>query len=84
MRDNVAIYKNKLISIEEAVNKIESNMEIVVSQGCEPQGCMKQFHTVVDRVENVKVFSVLTFRGYEFFTSISSSKTDAGISLGDL
>ena len=69
MKDNVAIYKSKLLSIEEAVNKIESNMEIVVSQGCEPQGCMKQFHTVADRVENVKVFSVLTFRGYEFFTN---------------
>jgi len=61
-------YKRKLISIPEAVGKIKSNDNIVVAMcASEPQGSMAQFHTVADRVENVRVFSCLTLKPYDFY-----------------
>lgn len=51
-------YARKIISISEAVSKIKSDDNIVVAMcASEPQGCMTQFHTVADGVENVRVFS---------------------------
>lgn len=62
------VYKRKLISLDEAVGKIKSNMDVVVAMcAAEPQGCMSRFHTVAEAVENVRVFSVLTLKPYEFF-----------------
>ncbi|MBI9065944.1 MAG: acetyl-CoA hydrolase/transferase family protein [Salinivirgaceae bacterium] len=62
------IYKNKLISIEEAVNHIKSDSDVIVAQcASEPQGCMSKFHLVKNKVENVKVFSVLTLKPYDFY-----------------
>ncbi len=62
------LYRSKLIQIEEAVQKIKSDDDIIVGQcASEPQGSMEKFHLVKDRVENVKVFSVLTLKPYEFF-----------------
>lgn len=61
-------YRKKLIDIGEAVSKIKSNDNIVVAMcASEPQGCMGQFHTVADRVENVRVFSCLTLKPYDFY-----------------
>lgn len=61
-------YKSKLISIEDAVKKIKSNDDVIVAQcASEPQGCMGQFHLVQEKVENVKVFSVLTLKPYDFY-----------------
>ena len=61
-------YKRKHISIEEAVSKIKSNDDIVVAQcASEPQGCMSKFHLVKDKVQNVKVFSVLIMKPYDFY-----------------
>jgi acyl-CoA hydrolase len=61
-------YKRRLISIPEAVSKIKSNDNIVVAMcASEPQGCMDQFHTVADGVENVRVFSCLTLKPYGFY-----------------
>lgn len=66
----VSIYKNKLISCTDVAKLIKSNKEIVVAQAAsEPQGCMSHFHLAKDRVENVKVFSVLTMKPYEFFAN---------------
>jgi len=60
--------KAKTISIEEAVNKIKSHDDVIVAQcASEPQGCMGKFHLVKDKVENVKVFSVLTLNPYDFY-----------------
>lgn len=60
--------KNKLISIEDAVSKIQSDMNVVVAQAAsEPQGCMSKFHLVASKVQNVRVFSVLTMNRYDFF-----------------
>jgi len=61
-------YRTKLISIPEAVSKIKSDDNVVVAMcASEPQGCMGQFHTVADRVENVRVFSSLTLQPYDFY-----------------
>lgn len=61
-------YNRKLISIPEAVSKIKSNDNIVVAMcASEPQGSMMQFHTVADKVENVRVFSCLTLKPYDFY-----------------
>lgn len=68
MKNYQDIFKKKLISIKEAVEKIKSNTDVIVAQcASEPQGCMDQFHIVKDKVENVKVFSVLTLKAYEFY-----------------
>jgi len=61
-------YKKKHVSIEEAVSRIKSDDDIVVAQcASEPQGCMSKFHLVKDKVQNVKVFSVLTMKPYDFY-----------------
>jgi len=62
------IYKSKLVSIDEAVSRIESDNDVIVAQcASEPQGCMSRFHIVADRVRNVRVFSVLTLKEYDFY-----------------
>ncbi len=62
------IYKNKIIPIEEAVQFIKSDTDVIVAQcASEPQGCMSKFHLVKDQVQNVKVFSVLTLKPYDFY-----------------
>lgn len=64
------IYKNKVISIEEAVGFIKSDTDIIVAQcASEPQACMAKFHLAKDRVKNVNVFSVLTLKSYEFYAN---------------
>ena len=62
------LYLSKLISIEEAVELIQSDSDIIVAQcASEPQGCMSKFHLVKERVSEVKVFSVLTLKAYDFY-----------------
>ncbi len=62
------IYTQKLVAIDEAVSRIQSDNDVVVAQAAsEPQGCMARFHTIADRVENVRVFSVLTLKPYDFY-----------------
>jgi acyl-CoA hydrolase len=62
------LFKNKLISIEEAVGLIKSDTDIIVAQcASEPQGCMSKFHLAKDRVADVQVFSVLTLKPYDFY-----------------
>ncbi|MCR4421297.1 MAG: 4-hydroxybutyrate--acetyl-CoA CoA transferase [Exilispira sp.] len=62
------IYNSKLRTIEEAIQCIKSNFDIVVAQcASEPQGTMSKLHLIADKVENVRVFSVLTLKPYEFY-----------------
>ncbi len=62
------LYRSKLIPIDEAVAHIASDNDVIVAQcASEPQGCMARFHIVADRVENVRVFSVLTLKEYDFY-----------------
>jgi acyl-CoA hydrolase len=68
MKDYTSKYNSKLISIEQAVEFIKSDSDIIVAQcASEPQGCMSKFHLVKDRVRDVKVFSVLTLKPYDFY-----------------
>jgi acyl-CoA hydrolase len=61
-------YHGKLISTDEAVSHIRSDYDVIVAQcASEPQGCMARFHIVADRVQNVRVFSVLTLKEYDFY-----------------
>ncbi len=61
-------YRNKLISIEEAVGKVESDTDVIVALGAsEPQGILSRLHTQADRVRNVKVFSAVMINTYPFF-----------------
>jgi acyl-CoA hydrolase len=61
-------YHSKLISTDEAVSQIRSDYDVIVAQcASEPQGCMARFHIVADRVQNVRVFSVLTLKEYDFY-----------------
>ena len=68
MKDWNDVYKGKLVEIDDAVRRIKSGDDVIVAQcASEPQGCMGRFHTVADAVEDVKVFSVLTLKPYDFY-----------------
>ncbi|MFA5137912.1 MAG: acetyl-CoA hydrolase/transferase C-terminal domain-containing protein [Elusimicrobiota bacterium] len=59
---------DKLISIEDAVAKIRSGQDVIVAQcASEPQGLMSAMHLAAEQVEDVRVFSVLTLKPYEFY-----------------
>lgn len=59
-------YKARLTSIEEAVSKVRSDDDVVVAQcASEPQGFLGKLHLA--QVENVRVFSVLTLKAYDFY-----------------
>jgi acyl-CoA hydrolase len=62
------MYKDKLITAEEAVKLVKSNDHIVVGMmGSEPQAFMSALHTVADKVKNVTVSSCLPILEAEFF-----------------
>lgn len=62
------IYQSKLIPAKKIADLIKSNSDIVVAQcASEPQGCMQYFHLAKDRVQDVKIFSVLTLQPYDFY-----------------
>lgn len=68
MKDFNATYRSKLITAEEVANLIKSDTDIIVAQcASEPQGCMSKFHLAHERVKEVKVFSVLTLKPYDFY-----------------
>ncbi len=62
------LYRSRLVAIDEAVAHIQSGNDVIVAQcASEPQCCMSRFHIVADRVEDVRVFSVLTLKPYDFY-----------------
>ncbi len=70
MKDYNKTFENKVISIEEAISKIQSNSTIVCGMcASEPQGIMSQMHERADEVENVKVYSCLPLGDYKFYNS---------------
>lgn len=61
-------YRRRLVDIDAAVSRIESGNDVIVAQcASEPQGCMSRFHVVKDKVRDVRVFSVLTLKPYDFY-----------------
>ncbi|MFH0727708.1 MAG: acetyl-CoA hydrolase/transferase C-terminal domain-containing protein [Pseudomonadota bacterium] len=67
MKAHTTEYKKKVISIEEAIQKVETDMVVVVGQVSVPDGLMDHLHTIAHRVRNVKVFFTITVKPYEFF-----------------
>ncbi len=68
MKDYNEIYQSKLIALEEVASLIRSHSDIIVAQcASEPQGSMSRFHLAADKVSDVKVFSVLTLKPYDFY-----------------
>jgi len=62
------MYQRKVVSVEEALNQIQSGQEIACSLiGCEPVTMLSQLHTIKDRVEDVSVLTALLMNEYEFF-----------------
>ena len=61
-------YRSKLVAIDDAVSHIKSDDDVIVAQcASEPQGCMSRFHIEADRVQNVRVISVLTLKEYDYY-----------------
>ena len=62
------IYQRKLIPLEKMPDLLQSDTDVIVAQcASEPQGCMSVFHLAKERVQDVKVFSVLTLKPYDFY-----------------
>lgn len=62
------IYKSKLQPIEEAITCVKSGYDVVVAQcASEPQGTMAKLHLLAPHVNDVRVFSVLTLKPYDFY-----------------
>ncbi len=63
------IYKNKLITIPEAVSKVQSNQVIGTSIiGSEPPGLLGELGNHKDRLENVDVYVCLPMRNHPYMT----------------
>lgn len=66
--DHQVMFRNKQISIDEALAKVDTGDHIVVAlAGAEPQGFMGRLHTIAPRVEGVVVTSCLNMQNYPFF-----------------
>lgn len=61
-------YRSRLRSIDEAIQCIQSGYDVVVAQcASEPQGTMSRLHILAPKVRDVRVFSVLTLKPYDFY-----------------
>ena len=68
MKDYQSIYKNKLIRIEQAVEKIQSDTDNIIAMcASEPQGVLAKMHLAAPNVKNVNIFACLPLKPYEFF-----------------
>lgn len=62
------MYRDKLISIEQALGLIKDNCKISVADGpVEPQAFLSNLHTILDKVKNTEIWMCLTMRSYPFF-----------------
>jgi acyl-CoA hydrolase len=60
------LYKRKLISVEEAVNMVQSNQKVCTAMAAsEPQGLLKGLERRKDELENVSLVSCLMMGDYE-------------------
>ena len=61
------LYKEKLITIPEAVSKVESNQKVCTAMaGSEPQGLLTELGKHKDEFENVNIVSCLMMGDYDF------------------
>jgi len=65
--DYKELYTEKLISIPEAVSKVESNQKVCTAMaGSEPQGLLSELGNHKDELENVNIVSCLMMGDYDF------------------
>ncbi|PKL24322.1 MAG: 4-hydroxybutyrate--acetyl-CoA CoA transferase [Spirochaetae bacterium HGW-Spirochaetae-3] len=61
-------YRSRLRPIDEAIQCIQSGNDVVVAQcASEPQATMGRLHILAPMVRDVRVFSVLTLKPYDFY-----------------
>jgi len=66
--DVMKMYKDKLITVEEALNMVKSNDSIVSGMAAaEGKEFLKNLHTIADRVKNVNVTTCLPMGDYEYY-----------------
>ncbi len=64
------IYNSKLITVEEAINKIKTDDNIVSAlSAAEPREMLSKLHTVANKVRNVNVATCLPMGDYEYFVN---------------
>lgn len=63
------LFNSKITGAEDALGVVKSGDDIAVAMcASEPEGCLAVLHGIAGRVENVRVFSTLTLKPYEFFS----------------
>lgn len=68
MMNCLDMYQRKKVSVEEALNQIQSHHEIVCALvACELVELLSHLHTIKDRVEDVSVVTALLMGQYQFF-----------------
>jgi len=68
--DVMKIYKEKLISVEDALRMVKSNDNIVSGMAAaEGREFLKNLHTIADRVKNVNVTTCLPMGDYEYYVN---------------
>jgi len=66
--DGLTEYKNKLVSLQEAVGKIQSSQTVCVAMaGAEPPGLLTALAGESNRLENVTLWTCLPMRAYDIF-----------------
>ncbi len=64
------IYNSKLITIEDALNKIKTDDNLVSALGAaEPMGILSRLHEIRDKVKNVNISTCLPVGDYEYFVN---------------
>lgn len=67
------IYRKKVITLEEALNKIKSNQNIVSGlAAAEPKMILENLHTIANKVEGVNVSTCLPMEAYDYFVDSSN------------
>jgi len=68
-------YKNKVISVEEALSKIKDGDQVITGLGgSEARHILRNIHTIADKVNDVTVVTCLPMENYEFFMNPQYSK----------
>jgi len=61
-------YKSRVISLEEALNKIKDGDQVICGLGgSEPRYILRNLHTIAGKVKDVTVVNCLPLESYEFF-----------------
>jgi acyl-CoA hydrolase len=69
MSDGCSFIQSKLVTVEQALEKVKSNDSIVSAlAAAEPAGLLGQLHTIAPRVQNVTVATCLPMQAYPFYT----------------